>query len=97
MAECTVNTGTSDVISQEAPGRPVLTTQAVCRAGDKSWYAEMLYAKGSMPKLASSARAAAKALVMDPNLGEFHSVPGWTYLSQLHGPKVRLLIDSIML
>ena len=86
MAECTVNTGTSDVNSQEAPGM----LNAICRAGDKSWYVEMLYAKGSMPKLAPSARAAAKALVMDPNLGEFHNVPGWTYLSQLHGPKARL-------
>ena len=42
-----------------------------------------------MPKLAASAREAVKALIMDPKLDEFHSMPGWTYLSQLHGPKVR--------
>ena len=91
VAERIISSGEPDVNCREAPGRPVLTTQAVCRAGDKSWYLEMLYAKGSMLKLAPSAREAAKALIMDPNLGEFHNVPGWTYLSQLHGPKARLL------
>ena len=65
--------------------------EIICRAGDKIRLLEMLYAKGSMPKLAPSAREAVKALIMDPNLGKFHHVPGWTYLSQLHGPKVRLL------
>ena len=76
---------------KHVPG--MLNVQAVCRAGDK--YLEMLYAKGSMPKLTPSAREAVKALIMDLNLDEFHNVPGWTYLSQLHGPKVRLHVTCI--
>lgn len=50
------------------------------------------YFAGSAPKLPQNARQAIEQLVK--SRPQFYPIPSWTYLSQLHGPKVHFAADS---
>ena len=64
---------------------------AACRVGQPASFLALL--EKSAPKLAGFVRESVKNLVRSKP--EFYPMPGWTHLSQLHGPKVYTAVTDM--